>query len=79
MVGTVKKSIPYSGCDSRGRIARSATAACGLARYIWFAGVDAEFEEFAVDARRSPKQVVAAHPANQFASLDRYAGATATP
>ena len=30
-----------------------------------------------MDARRSPKRVVAAHLANQFASFDRYAGATA--
>jgi hypothetical protein len=39
-----------------------------------FADVDAEFEEFSVDARRFPKGVVAAHLADQFASLDGYVG-----
>jgi len=38
----------------------------------------AELEQFSMDARCSPKRVVADHLANQFASLDRYAGATAT-
>jgi hypothetical protein len=31
-----------------------------------------------MDARRSPEWVLAAHPANQVASLDRYPGSTAT-
>src|SRR6516225_7798809 len=34
-----------------------------------FADVDAEFEEFAVDARRSPKRVLAAHSPNQLSNL----------
>ena len=34
--------------------------------------------EFSVDARRSPERAVAAHSADQFASLDRYPGATPT-
>src|SRR5215472_17884775 len=43
-----------------------------------FADVDDELEQFAVDARRSPKRVFAAHPANQLACFGRYAGTTAT-
>ena len=44
-----------------------------------FANVDTQLEEFTMDARRSLKRVVAAHLANQLASFDRHAGATATP
>src|SRR5215472_4788033 len=43
-----------------------------------FADVDAEFEQFAMDARRSPKRVFAAHSSNQLAGFGSYAGTTAT-
>ena len=42
-----------------------------------FADVDAELEQFAVDTRRSPKRVFAAHPANQLACFGRHPGTTA--
>jgi hypothetical protein len=35
------------------------------------ADIDAEFEQFAVDAGRSPKRIVAAHLADQFAHVFR--------
>ena len=41
------------------------------------ADVDAELEQFAVDTRRSPKRVFAAHPANQLACFGRHPGTTA--
>ncbi len=41
------------------------------------ADVNAEFEEFTVDARSAPKRVVAAHLANQFAYFLRHRWAAA--
>ena len=74
MVGTVKTVIFHEGPPGlRWWLAASHHVFANAG----FADVDAEFEEFSMDARRSPKRIVAAHPANQFASFDRYAGAAA--
>ena len=40
------------------------------------ADIDAEFEEFTVDARSTPERVFPAHLADQFADFDRKAWAT---
>ena len=61
------------------RLRRWLAASRHVLAHTGFADVDTKLEEFSMDARRSPKRVVAAHLANQLASFDRHAGAAATP
>src|SRR5215471_19216347 len=47
--------------------------------YAGLADVDAQLEEFAVDARSAPKWVLAAHLPNQFSDLLRHCRASGLP
>src|SRR5215471_16620034 len=63
---------PCSGCDSPGRSSRFARVDCACLRGTCpagFADVDAQLEQFPMNARRTPGRIVAAHPANQLPNL----------
>ena len=49
----------------RGRLSPT----CKVLAHARFADIDAQFEQFAVDSRRTPERIVVAHLANQLSNL----------
>src|SRR5258708_37856083 len=54
------------------RLRRRLPTAYDVLAHAGLADIDAEFEQFAVDAGRAPKRILAAHLANQLANLFRH-------
>src|SRR5262249_50432672 len=46
--------------------------ACRVLAHAGFADIDAQLEQFAMDTRRTPERILAAHPANQLSNLFRH-------
>src|SRR5215468_7930050 len=42
---------------------------CKVLAHARFSDVDAQFEQFTMDTRRTPERILAAHPANQLPNL----------
>jgi hypothetical protein len=49
-------------------------SACKVLAYVRFADVDAQFEQFPMDARCTPERILAAHLANQLPNLFGHSG-----